>query len=75
MVAAALVAGEGCRGGAAAGFRAPAEATRRDAAGPRFKDMTARAGIAFRYNFGDFTYDNILESVASRPVSAAPRPA
>ncbi|HEX7529384.1 MAG TPA: CRTAC1 family protein [Thermoanaerobaculia bacterium] len=27
--------------------------------------MTARAGITFRYNFGDFTYDNILESSGS----------
>ncbi|MGZ5381720.1 MAG: hypothetical protein ACXWFQ_07655, partial [Thermoanaerobaculia bacterium] len=37
----------------------------RDEAGPLFEDVTARAGIAFRYNFGDFTYDNILESSGS----------
>src|ERR1019366_9237139 len=37
----------------------------RDGAGPRFEDVTARAGITFRYNFGDFTYDNILESSGS----------
>ena len=37
----------------------------RDAAGPRFEDVTARAGITFRYTFGDFTYDNILESSGS----------
>jgi hypothetical protein len=35
--------------------------------------VTARAGIAFRNNFGDFTYDNILESIASRRPPAAPR--
>lgn len=33
--------------------------------GPRFEDVTARAGITFRYTFGDFTYDNILESSGS----------
>src|ERR1035437_6791933 len=37
----------------------------RDGAGPRFEDVTAQAGITFRYNFGDFTYDNILESSGS----------
>jgi enediyne biosynthesis protein E4 len=37
----------------------------RDGAGPRFEDVTARAGITFQYNFGDFTYDNILESSGS----------
>ncbi len=30
--------------------------------GPRFEDVTAKAGITFKYTFGDFTYDNILES-------------
>jgi len=30
-----------------------------------FIDITKDAGIDFRYNFGDFTYENILESRAS----------
>ena len=36
-------------------------------AAPRtvFTDVRAEAGIHFRYNFGDFTYDNILESSGS----------
>jgi enediyne biosynthesis protein E4 len=34
-------------------------------AGPRFEDVAAKAGVAFRYNFGDFAYDNILESSGS----------
>ena len=33
--------------------------------GPRFEDVTAKSGIAFKYNFGDFAYDNILESSGS----------
>jgi hypothetical protein len=37
----------------------------RDGTGARFEDVTARAGITFRYNFGDLTYDNILESSGS----------
>src|SRR5512140_3601496 len=49
ILAGAFAAGGGCR----------------DGAGPRFDDVTARAGITFRYNFGDFTYDNILESSGS----------
>src|SRR5450759_4478985 len=49
ILVAACVAGGGCR----------------DGAGPRFEDVTAQAGITFRYNFGDFTYDNILESSGS----------
>ena len=49
ILASAFVAGGGCREGA----------------GPRFEDVTERAGITFRYNFGDFTYDNILESSGS----------
>jgi hypothetical protein len=49
ILAGAFVAGGGCR----------------DGAGPRFEDVTAQAGITFRYNFGDFTYDNILESSGS----------
>ncbi len=49
ILAGAFTAGTGCRGGA----------------GPRFEDVTAQTGITFRYNFGDFTYDNILESSGS----------
>ncbi|NOY37443.1 MAG: CRTAC1 family protein [Chlorobi bacterium] len=30
-----------------------------------FTDVTARAGIDFKYTFGDFTYENILESSGS----------
>ena len=30
-----------------------------------FEDVTARAGIVFRYTFGDTTYENILESSGS----------
>ena len=30
-----------------------------------FTDVTRQAGINFRYNFGDFTYENILESSGS----------
>ena len=30
-----------------------------------YTDITAAAGIDFRYNFGDFTYQNILESSGS----------
>jgi enediyne biosynthesis protein E4 len=32
---------------------------------PTFTDVTQQAGIDFRYTFGDFTYDNILESSGS----------
>ncbi len=32
---------------------------------PVFTDVTEHAGIDFRYTFGDFTYDNILESSGS----------
>lgn len=49
ILAGAFAAGGGCRGGT----------------GPRFEDVTAKAGLTFRYNFGDFTYDNILESSGS----------
>jgi enediyne biosynthesis protein E4 len=35
------------------------------AVGPRFEDVTAKAGITFKYTFGDFAYDNILESSGS----------
>ena len=30
-----------------------------------FEDVTSKAGIDFRYNFGDYTYENILESSGS----------
>jgi hypothetical protein len=30
-----------------------------------FTDVTRQAGIQFRYNFGDYTYENILESSGS----------
>jgi hypothetical protein len=30
-----------------------------------FNDVTGKAGITFRYTFGDFSYDNILESSGS----------
>lgn len=32
---------------------------------PSFTDVTKQAGIDFRYNFGDLTYENILESSGS----------
>jgi len=32
---------------------------------PFFTDVTQQAGIHFRYNFGDYTYENILESSGS----------
>ncbi len=32
---------------------------------PSFKDVTTGAGIDFRYTFGDYTYENILESSGS----------
>jgi hypothetical protein len=31
----------------------------------RFTDVTKEAGIDFKYNFGDYTYENILESSGS----------
>jgi hypothetical protein len=31
----------------------------------KFTDVTARAGIDFRYTFGDYHYENILESSGS----------
>jgi hypothetical protein len=33
--------------------------------GVAFKDITRQAGIDFRYTFGDYTYENILESSGS----------
>ena len=30
-----------------------------------FKDITQESGISFKYNFGDYTYENILESSGS----------
>jgi len=32
---------------------------------PAFTDITEESGISFRYNFGDYTYENILESSGS----------
>ncbi len=60
-----LVAAGGCGGRARAGSQTRAGAAQGLADGPRFADVTAQAGITFRYNFGDFTYDNILESSGS----------
>lgn len=34
--------------------------------GVKFTDVTQKAGIDFRYNFGDYTCENILESSGSR---------
>jgi hypothetical protein len=31
----------------------------------KFTDITAQSGIDFRYNFGDYTYENIVESSGS----------
>jgi hypothetical protein len=31
----------------------------------RFNDVTQQAGISFKYSFGDYTYENILESSGS----------
>jgi len=31
----------------------------------KFTDVTTEAGISFKYNFGDYTYENILESSGS----------
>ena len=33
--------------------------------GLSFTDITQEAGISFKYNFGDYTYENILESSGS----------
>ncbi|MFI5181936.1 MAG: CRTAC1 family protein [Thermoanaerobaculia bacterium] len=60
-----LIVAEGCRGNERAGSGARAGAAQSRADGPRFADVTAQAGITFRYNFGDFTYDNILKSSGS----------
>ena len=32
---------------------------------PRFTDVSKKAGIDFRYTFGDYTYENILENSGS----------
>ncbi|HVO50256.1 MAG TPA: CRTAC1 family protein [Thermoanaerobaculia bacterium] len=61
----AVLAGAGCRGRTEAPARAPADAALPPAPGPRFEDVAAKAGIGFRYTFGDLTYDNILESSGS----------
>jgi enediyne biosynthesis protein E4 len=31
----------------------------------KFTDVTVKSGISFKYNFGDYTYENILESSGS----------
>jgi hypothetical protein len=63
-----VLAAAGCRGPGEAPAKAPAGAAvpaAASASGPRFEDVAAKAGIAFRYTFGDLTYDNILESSGS----------
>ncbi len=55
LAVALVVAACGCRGRSA---QAPSP-------GPRFEDVATKAGIGFRYTFGDLTYDNILESSGS----------
>ncbi len=64
VVFALLSAAPGCRGRLAAPSKPPAPAPA-PSSGPRFEDVTAKAGINFRYTFGDFSYDNILESSGS----------
>jgi enediyne biosynthesis protein E4 len=44
--------------------RSPEAAVGEDA-GLRFRDVAAEVGLDFRYTFGDFAYDNILESSGS----------
>jgi hypothetical protein len=53
--------------GAGCHDEAPVPSTVAPAAEPGivFNDVTSRAGITFRYTFGDFAYDNILESSGS----------
>ncbi len=36
-----------------------------ESSGFRFQDVAAEAGVRFRYTFGDYAYDNILESSGS----------
>jgi enediyne biosynthesis protein E4 len=64
VVFALLFTAPGCSGRIAAISEPPARAAA-PSSGPRFKDVTAEAGINFRYTFGDFSYDNILESSGS----------
>ena len=46
-------------------FMIVASAAAAQEATPVFTVVTEQAGIDFRYTFGDFTYDNILESSGS----------
>jgi hypothetical protein len=57
-VAAAGIARDGAPG------RSQEPVPTRDGAGPglRFSEVAAASGIDFRYTFGDYAYDNILES-------------
>jgi enediyne biosynthesis protein E4 len=64
VVFALLFTAPGCSGRIAAISEPPARAAA-PSSGPRFEDVTAEAGINFRYTFGDFSYDNILESSGS----------
>ncbi len=65
LLAAGPMASPGCGGSAPSGSPALAGREQGPSNGPRFADVTAEAGITFRYNFGDFTYDNVLESSGS----------
>lgn len=58
------VAVAGCRSSAPRGASGGPGATP-PASSIRFADVAPSSGITFRYNFGDFTYDNILESSGS----------
>ena len=56
-----VAAGAGCHDEVGVPSMAPAAAE----SGVVFNDVTVKAGITFRYTFGDFSYDNILESSGS----------
>jgi hypothetical protein len=63
-VAAAAVAPDQSPEAPGAAGASPEEAVGEDA-GLRFRDVAAEVGLDFRYTFGDFAYDNILESSGS----------
>jgi hypothetical protein len=44
---------------------APPDSTSAGSSGLEFQDVAAEAGVRFRYTFGDYAYDNILESSGS----------
>ncbi len=44
---------------------APPLDTSGEGSGLRFQDVAAESGVRFRYTFGDYAYDNILESSGS----------